>query len=228
MRFAIFSDLHDLTFGLRCVLRDAETRQADRLIYLGDVGHDSQLFEALQSKEIACTFGNWEVSGYRRLPRDLAAWVAQWPATLRQDDVLFCHATPDMPTDVKTTADAAQARANGMGWGQLFPRLHLNEEARWQALAALEMEGLHAAFHGHTHVQGAWRYARHNSVHQKVWRWHALPAPGEFSLDAAEVAEPARYLIGVGSAGAPQDGTALRYALYDSSTRVVTLIQLDT
>lgn len=223
MRYAIFSDLHDLYVGLHHVLRDAEQRQADRLIYLGDVGHDPMLFATLQSEAVACTFGNWEVSGHRRLPGDLAEWVARWPAMLRQDDVLFCHATPDMPPDVTTTADAARAMSNGMSWRQLFPRLHLDEEARWQALAALETEGLQAAFHGHTHIQATWRYAAHAGTH----RWRALDAPGEFTLDPVDAAEPARYLIGVGSAGAPQDGTALRYALYDDATRAVTLIRLD-
>lgn len=227
MRLAIFSDLHDLTEGMQRVLRDAEQRQVDRVIYLGDTGHDQALFATLQAEAIACTFGNWEVSGYRRLPTALASWVAGWPATLRHDDVLFCHATPDMSPQVTTTADAAQAMRQGLRWHQLFPRLHLDEEARWQALAALEAEGLQVAFHGHTHVQQVWRYGDR--------RWRQLGAPHELHLEsgddvagaAVDAPTPPRYLIGVGSAGAPQDGTALRYAVYDSTARAVTLIRLD-
>lgn len=223
MRFAIFSDLHDLSDGLNHVLRDAEQRQADRLLYLGDVGRDPALFERLRAAGIACIFGNWEVSGYRRLPDTLTDWVANWPATLRHDDVIFSHATPDMPPNVATTTDAARVKEDGTGWLTLFPLLHQNEEARWQALAALETDGLHAAFHGHTHIQAAWRYTKQAETR----RWHALATPGEFALDPADATDPARYLIGVGSAGAPQDGAALRYALYDNVTRVITLIALD-
>jgi len=37
---------------------------------------------------------------------------------------------------------------------------------------------------------------------------------------------PTRYLIGVGSAGQPDDGPALRYTVYDDGTNVVTLRKL--
>jgi hypothetical protein len=37
---------------------------------------------------------------------------------------------------------------------------------------------------------------------------------------------PNRYLIGVGSAGAPDDGPQLRYAIYDETTAQVWLRRL--
>ncbi len=220
MRFAIFSDLHDHLSGLLAVERDAQRRQADRLLFLGDAGHAPAVFDALRSRGVTCLFGNWEVSGMARLPATLRAWVATWPATLRLGDVLCCHATPDSLAGVATTTDAAAQRERGLSWHALFPRLHTQVEARIHAWAALDASGLVAAFHGHTHIQQVWRYP--------PARGHSFVGPTEFALPPRGepgVGEPQlRYLIGVGSAGAPQDGPALRYALYDEDTRVVTLV----
>src|SRR5215213_8966673 len=153
MRIAIFSDLHNLTSGFHIIMREAQRLKADRLIYLGDLGSNLQLFAALQSREILCTFGNSEVSGLRRLPPQWAEWVTTWPAKIEIGEVCYTHATPDIPTAVTTTAEAASYISQGTGWGSLFPRLHIDEEARWAALAALETSNQRAAFHGHTHVQ---------------------------------------------------------------------------
>lgn len=222
MRIAIFSDLHDNLGALLRVERDAQQRQADRLIFLGDAGHTPTLFAALHARDIAGLFGNWEVSGLARLPAPLRDWVAAWPATLRLGDVLCCHATPDLPAQVTTTADAVAYMGRGILWSELFPRLHTQEEARWQAWAALGEAGLVAAFYGHTHIQQVWRYADA--------RWSSFAGPAEFVLPhAADPTKPAAHtchLIGVGSAGAPQDGSALRYALYDDVRRVVNLLAL--
>jgi predicted phosphodiesterase len=220
MRTIIFSDLHGSMGGLQTVLRDAERAQADRLIYLGDVGNDATILAALQSREIACVFGNWEVSGLQRLPASWAAWVGAWPAKIVHDNIGYTHATPDVPPAVTTTTAAVhhmqQGMAQGLGWGDLFPRLHNNESARWAALAALEAENLRAAFHGHTHIQQVWTYRKQ--------RWHEKNGPVEFSLDPGTDEQPTRYLIGVGSAGAPQDGPLLRFARYDDRTHTVQLV----
>jgi hypothetical protein len=108
----------------------------------------------------------------------------------------------------------------GVGWGQLFPRLHNNEEARWSALAALESKNQRAAFHGHTHIQQVWAC--------QGGRWRSFDGPTEFRLEAGTAEQPNRYLIGVGSAGAPQDGRALRYALYDDGDKSVQLLAVES
>lgn len=218
MRFAIFSDLHDNGPALTRVLRDAERQQADAWICLGDVGHNPTLYRELQGRCSRCTFGNWEVSGLRRLPADVATWVRDWPARLPLGQVVCCHATPDMPEEATTTAAAARYMAGGVGWSQLFPRLHRDEEARWRAFAALEEGGWCAAFHGHTHIQLAWIWERNGRQ-----RLRSIAGPAELTLDAQG---PTRYLIGVGSAGRPQDGPQLRYALYDDESGLVLLRSL--
>ena len=215
MRYAIFSDLHDNHGALRQVLQDAERHNADELLCLGDAGHDPAIFQTLRQRRIACTFGNWEVSGWQRLEAKLAAWVGSWPAMICRNSVIFCHATPDMPAAAGNTAAAAVYQRGGVGWLQLFPRLHLNTEARWQALAGLETRDVRAAFHGHTHIQMVWAWERasdkiigHSASRgdSGTRRLHSFAGPAEFVLAAGAAEAPNRYLIGVGSAGQPLDG----------------------
>lgn len=223
MRYAIFSDLHDNQSGLTAVLADAEAGQVETLIYLGDVGRDPRLFRTLQERQIACTFGNWEVSGWQRLPAALAGWVGEWPATIRHDTAIFCHATPDLPASVTTTAAASAYMAGNQSWHALFPRLNRQEEARWAALATLEAANCRVAFHGHTHVQElyCWEHDEAGRRHLRVDR-----TPGEFTLHQGNPTTSNRYLIGVGSAGAPDDGPGLCYVLYDDRTQQVVLRRL--
>lgn len=230
MRYAIFSDLHDSLRGFDLVLEDAHQRHVDQFIYLGDVGRSATLFRRLAELSIPCLFGNWEVSGYPRLPAPLDTTVAHWPARYWLPYACLTHATPDMPGEIETTAHAARYMQQTIGeqqmsgWARLFPRLHSQEEARWHALAALETFGVPIAFHGHTHIQRVWIYGqrdggphtalqRENSSDRSPSRWHqyhgepVLP----ISLPTAN-----RYLIGVGSAGQPHDGPYPRYAIYDT------------
>jgi len=223
MRYAIFSDLHDNQHGLAAVLADAKQHAVDQFVYLGDVGRDPTLFLALQKRNIPCTFGNWEVSGWQRLPATLAAWVGAWPALIRHGEAIFCHATPDIPAAATTTAATAVYMANGVGWMTLFPRLNRNEEARWAALAVLETLDARVAFHGHTHVQEVYGWVEDEQAQRRLW---AFNAPSEFHLEQGNLVAPNRYLVGVGSAGAPDDGPQLRYAIYDDATKQVVLQRL--
>lgn len=223
MRFAIFSDLHDNIAGFHHVLADVESQRADQLIFLGDAGRAVQIFVELQQRGVTCLFGNWEVSGLRRLPGQLAAWVGAWPATVQLGQAIFCHATPDMPATALTTSAAVQHMAGGIGWATLFPRLNRNEQARWAALAALENADLRVAFHGHTHVQEVWVWQADKAGKRQL---RALTAPVEFTLERGPDHAPTRYLIGIGSAGQPDDGPQLCYALYDDKTNTVTLRKL--
>ena len=223
MRFAIFSDLHDNLDSLHQVLTDIGQQRVDALLYLGDAGRDPALFAELQQRGIACTFGNWELSGLRRLPEPLATWVGAWPATIQHGSALFCHATPDMPAAAATARTAVAHMAIGISWHTLFPRLNYNEQARWNALAALEAANLRVAFHGHTHVQQVWVWESDRSGQRQL---RAFTEPAEFSLEHGPADTPTCYLIGVGSAGQPDDGPALRYAVYDDGTNVVTLRKL--
>lgn len=223
MRFAIFSDLHDNLDAFYSLLKDAQRYQADRLIYLGDVGRELKLFRELQSKEILCTYGNWEVGALRFLTGGLQEWVAEWPATLHIGQAIYCHATPDMPLEATTTRAAARYMQGGSGWSGLFPRLHNNEDARWRAFAALEERDVRVAFHGHTHIQLAWAWAMSASGTRQV---RSFAGVSPITLQVGNPQQPNRYLVGVGSAGQPNDGDQGKYAIYDDAAGLVELRSL--
>ena len=120
-----------------------------------------------------------------------------------------------MPAGVTTTASAVATLRPGMSWSALFPRLHRDEQARWLAFAWLETHDVQVAFHGHTHVQMVYRWER------DTHRLHAATQQSRVTLQPGM-----RYLIGVGSAGAPDDGPHLRYAIYDAQASTVILRHL--
>ncbi len=229
MRYAIFSDLHDNYAGLTAVLADAAREQAEQLIYLGDAGEYLPLLQGLQERNIPCVFGNWEVSIWQRLPPSVANWVGNWPATIRQGAAIFSHATPDVPSTITTTASVAGYMSAGISWHAIFPRLNRNESSRWNALAALEAADARVAFHGHTHIQEVYAWASSDTMHEEgndKRQLRLLQEPTTIVLEVGNPAAPNRYLVGVGSAGAPDDGPQLRYAIYDDATQEVTLRRL--
>lgn len=223
MRFAIFSDIHGNRTGWQRVLADAEAQNIDQLVCLGDVGREAGLFVDLQEMNTWCVCGNWEVSGLHRLPAALSSWVGEWPVTIEHNSALFCHATPDMPPAARSTAALADLMRNGASWMSLFPRLHRNEDAVWRALATLEERDLRVAFHGHTHVQQVWAWRADGRGGRRL---AVLGEQEQIVLETGAPATPARYLIGVGSAGEPQDGPDLRYAIYDEDAQTVSLRRL--
>jgi predicted phosphodiesterase len=210
MRTAIFADLHDNYTGLTTVLDDATDQKVDRFVFLGDAGHQPRILAALQVRKIPCVYGNWEVSGLRRFPEALAEWVGAWPAILHEDGIVYCHASPDMPAALPTTAVAADWMKPGMSWSALFPRLHQNTNAVWNALAWMETHDVTIAFHGHTHVQMVW-----------VWELATNQLRSFASLERVRLAPGTRTIVGVGSAGVPEDGPWPRYAIYDDDARIV-------
>ena len=227
MRTLIFSDVHDNLTSLERLLALGKDLAADRLVCLGDVGHHPALFDLLAEHGVACVFGNWEVSGLRRMAAARAAQVAQWPATLRRETALFCHATPDMdPAHATAASTAAAMQRQDLGWSAIFPRLDRNEDARWSALAALEAADLRVAFHGHTHVQVAWAWQPAADGRRQIRRILPAGEVTEICLAPGAPDAPARYLIGVGSIGAPDDGPWPRFAVYDEGTQAVTLHRL--
>ncbi len=223
MRTAIFADLHDNEEAFQRVLADAAGQGAEKLVFLGDAGRSPTILDTLREREVACTFGNWEVGQLDRLPSTHRDWVAAWPATLRDGDALCCHATPHLLPAVHTAADVAALRASGGDWLRLFPRLDRHEQAVWDALAFMEEAKLRVVFHGHTHVQAGWIWQADGTGRRQLrsflgWTNRTFPRTS---------ASPRhRYLIGVGSAGQPEDGPTSRYALYDAGQQRVTLRHL--
>ena len=212
MHYAILSDIHGRRKKLEAVLADAEVRGVDRFISLGDVGADDCL-ALLQDIGALSVFGNYEVSGWRRLAPRHRAWVREWPALLAEDGFLAVHAVPWWPDGLQTVKDFDDwLKGADRPWRSLFPYLTEDENALWQVLAQLENSGKAILFHGHTHKPAIWTWGTDSRL-RKVQAATVTVKPGH------------HYSVGVGSVGIPEDGSWATYALYDTAGREIRLIR---
>lgn len=214
MRYAIFSDVHDRRGKLQAVLADAWSRGADRFVSLGDVGGDDCV-ALLREVDALVVFGNYEVSGWRRLSPAYGKWVRSWPPLLAGDGFLAVHAAPWWPEGLRTVEDfGAWLKRTGQSWRALFPYLNVDEDYLWQALAELEMADKAVLFHGHTHQQA-------------IWRWAPTGRMQQVRAIEVEVKAGYHYVVGVGSAGLPQEGGWADYTLYDAELGRIEQIRLE-
>jgi predicted phosphodiesterase len=214
MRYAILSDIHGRRSKLRAVLADAQSRGAHRIVSLGDVGGDGCL-ALLRQAGATATFGNYEVSGWRRLAPEHQTWVQSWPPLLSDDGFLAVHATPWRPEGLHTIEDFANwLKRTRRSWRALFPYLTEDEDYRWQALHELEMVNKPILFHGHTHQQS-------------IWHWRKAGHLRRLQARRVNVRAGHRYVVGVGSVGLPEDGGWAAYTLYDAGAGTVELIRLE-
>ena len=213
MRYAFLSDVHGRRRQLQAVLADARARGAQRVVSLGDVGGDNCL-ALLRQADAQAVFGNYEVSGWRRLSEVHRAWVCSWPPMLAEDRFLAVHAVPWWPSGLHTVEDFSRwLRQTGSSWRTLFPYLTDDDHHLWRTAGELEMTGRTVIFHGHTHRQAAWRFTPSKAMKQ-------IKSP------VIDVDRSHRYVVGVGSVGYPEDGGWATYALYDGDAARVDLIRL--
>jgi predicted phosphodiesterase len=213
VRYAVLSDVHGRPQKLEAVLADARARGVDCVVSLGDVGSDDCVALLLKARALA-VFGNYEVSGWRRLAAHHQAWVRRWPPLLVSDRFLAVHAAPWWPEGLQSLDDfAAWLKKTGQSWRALFPYMGEDESSLWRALHQLEIAGRTILFHGHTHQQTAWRWEASGRMCQE--RARAIP-----------VAPTGRYVVGVGSVGMPENGGWAEYAYYDSSGGHIELVRL--
>ena len=213
MRYAILSDVHGRREKLVSVLDDARSRGATQFISLGDVGGDGCLALLKEAGALA-VFGNYEVSGWRRLGPEHQAWVRGWAPLLAKDGFWAVHAVPWWPEGLETIEDfGAWLSIPGRSWLDLFPYLTDDEDYLWQALAELEVAERTILFHGHTHLQA-------------VWRWSPAGYLRRLRGREIEVKAGYHYVVGVGSVGLPEDDGSAAYALYDSAAGQIELVRL--
>jgi hypothetical protein len=96
----------------------------------------------------------------------------------------------------------------------LFPYLQESPGDLWQAFAEIQSRDTSLLFHGHTHVQAAWRWAPDEPLRQ-IWD------------DVVQMEAGVLYVVGVGSVGLPEDGAWSAYAVYDADERHLELVRLD-
>ncbi len=193
---------------MKRVLADGVAQGATRFLGLGDIASLNAL-DQLNALGAQNVFGNWEASGLRGMPMPYRGQVARWPAQLRVDSFWAAHASPVWPAGLGISGVVDYLRAQQTHWTALFPSLQRSDSARWAALAELEAAGASIFFHGHTHIQEAWRWTPGDASHR-------------FEGSDFTVAEGERWLVGVGSVGDPHDGGGMCYTLYDDSARRVT------
>lgn len=206
--WAFVSDVHGRGDRLKRVLADVQEQGAAQIVGLGDIASLNAL-DQLNAAGAQNVFGNWEASGLRGMPMPYRGQLARWPAQLRADSFWAAHASPVWPAGLGIGGVVDYLRMQQVHWTALFPSLQRSEGARWAALAELEAANVAAFFHGHTHVQEAWRW---------------LPGGAPHRVEGVDftVGDGERWLVGVGSVGDPHDGGGACYALYDDATRRVT------
>jgi hypothetical protein len=203
MRYALVSDVHNRHHNLVAVLRDARRRGTDQVISLGDVGGDECL-SLLRAAGAKAVFGNYEVSGWRRLQSEHRSWVRDWPPMLAEDSFMAVHAVPWWPDGLHTIIDFGRwLNRTGQGWRALFPYFAEREDILWRALAELEAKNKTILFHGHTHQQS-------------IWCWRPQGRLRRVRASTSSVEASARYCVGVGSVGLPEDGAWAAYTFYDA------------
>lgn len=211
--YAILSDVHGRTANLERVLEDARQRGAEVLIALGDIGSDP-CYDLLREVNAQAVFGNYEVSGWDRLRPENQQWVQNLPGVLVGEDWLAAHAVPYFPPGVGNVHQVLDhLLEHQLKWRALFPDLVRDEHARLLTIAELEARGKRVFFHGHTHLQRVWRLGSDNAM-------DAVSGP-TIQLDAS-----GRYIVGAGSVGQPTEGIFPCYALYNSSTQEIQLVQV--
>ncbi len=211
-RYAIFSDIHNHTERLARVLHHLAALQIDGYLQLGDLGADA--LSLLDHLPIRHTFGNWEVSQLHQFPPERQSEIAAWPAQLAGDGWIASHASPVFPPEcIDLAATRRYMARHRPRWMQLFPSLLHDENAVWAAFAELASRGCRVAFHGHTHVQTVQQLDADNAFRRLEGPIISL-APGTLTL------------VGVGSAGAPRDGNALRCVIFDDDAFEVALLAI--
>jgi predicted phosphodiesterase len=213
MRYAIVSDVHSQSQNLQAVLSDARARQVDQILSLGDVGGPACLTLLRQAGAIG-VFGNYEVSGWRRLPAEHRDWVREWLPSWVGPDFVGVHAAPWWPEGLRTVADfGAWLERTGSSWRSLFPYLDEDSSHLWQALAELELAGKSILFHGHTHRQA-------------VWEWSSSGHLRPIRATRIRIEDGTHYAVGVGSVGFPEDGSWAAYVVYDAGAHQIDLVRL--
>lgn len=211
MQYAIFSDIHHEAEALGAVLLDAARRNVDACLCLGDTGAD-QAVDLLRYNGVEAVFGNWEVSGWAHLAEANRQWTLALPPQRKYAGFWVAHAAPVWPDSISTLQKFLKNRAHiSMSVG--FPYYHTLSDGLWRGLTALLEAQTPVFFHGHTHRQGMWIFGPDNRL--------AQAAPVSRQLEPGYT-----YLIGVGSAGRPQDSNRPGYVVYDSNTRLVEFVRL--
>lgn len=225
MRYLVLSDVHANVSALEAVLRNAEFRGYDDVMFLGDaVGYYPQAEEAvslLRSLEPSVRIlGNHDAV--------LLAMADGAPANHREDgivtEVLSRHLARLGPESMAFLRSLTQA-AEGEAWQAVHGALR----APWEYLATLQSAQANlplltrrVCFVGHTHVPRI--YASVETPDGGLWR--TIHFRQERTL--YRVPPRARLFVNPGSVGQPRDSIPLAaYALYDDASATLEMFRVE-
>jgi predicted phosphodiesterase len=209
MRYAIFSDIHNNDHALSQVLRDTYQRNIDAYLCLGDIGTDPsvQLVRGVNAESV---FGNWEITGWQYVSRQLQQQILDLPPMRKYDDFWISHAAPTWPNAITSLQQFLQNRTN---MSSVFPYYVRESDELWRAFSELLNADIPLLFHGHTHQQIVWTLTNDNSLKQS-------------RPQKLEVVPGNTYIVGVGSVGQPKDSAHPSYVVFDADTLQIEFIRV--
>ncbi len=215
MRYLLLSDVHANAVALAAVLRHAETKRWQEVIFLGDaVGYYPQ------PEEVIATLSALPLA---------AALLGNHDAMLLEPDTggaatgvvteVIGKQRRTLSRSARTFLAGLSGRAEADGW----EAVHSTLEGSWDyvdSLARAQSEPARMSrpllFFGHTHVPVVYLFTEH----QGEWLSRSVPLTKEAS--SYRLPPNARALVNPGSVGQPRDGVPLAsYAVFDDQTRVL-------
>jgi len=218
MLTALFADIHANLPALEACLRHAQTSNAERHVFLGDLvgygpepaavldriraiegaivvqgNHDQAIEVEPKIRDLGNTAYEMVIWTRRTLSTEQKQYLGALPLMVRQDDCCFVHASAAQPEKWEYVLDAASARRS------------------------LEAAGTPYVFCGHVHDQTLY----FKTPAGKVASFY--PTSG----DLVPVARRRGGLAIVGSVGQPRDrNPAAAYAMFDSSAEHITFFRV--
>ncbi len=215
MRYLLLSDVHANAVALAAVLRHAETKRWQEVLFLGDaVGYYPQPDEVIATLSAlplaAALLGNHDAM--------LLEPDAGGAATSVVTEVLGKQ-RKTLSASSRTFLKGLSRRAEADGW----EAVHSTLEGSWgyvDSLARAQSEPARMSrpllFFGHTHVPVIYLFTEH----QGEWLSRSVPLTKEAS--SYRLPPNAQALVNPGSVGQPRDGVPLAsYAVFDDQTRVL-------
>lgn len=193
MRTALISDIHGNYDGLMAVLADAEQRQCDRVLCLGDLvdggPQSAEVVRLVQELAIPTVQGNHDEYPNTSLPVEIENSLRELPEAIVEGSIIYTHTSPRVKK--AKISDAVEA------W-------NVFEEANFRRI-----------FVGDVHVPLIFGEQSGEKVSAASY---PIPYDTEFRFAADD-----RYVVCVGAVGYSRDGYHwLRYAVYDDVRDTVT------
>ncbi|MDX8377336.1 MAG: metallophosphoesterase family protein [Mariprofundales bacterium] len=214
----LIADVHANIAALETALNYLHAQGVQDILMLGDVvgygPHPIECIERLQQVGAVCIRGNHDhfvgTLGKNTQPMARSAkWAAEWTAGQINDNARQWLAT--LP--VKQEGENWVA-VHGAPVDPTFFNAYVYQMTYERNLDYIQEEGLHIAFHGHTHVQGAYRREANNC--------------DMFSNENMQYLEKVKHaLICPGSIGQPRGGnTGVELAIYDPTDQTIDMHRL--